>query len=417
MLDRIEIIAWEKPPFIPRDLIRVVHAGPTVQLQRCDDRSRGPTSQRRPSHSTQRTRLQRTRLQWTSFAGLINQCEKCGYQFKSKAKHMQHVKSNVCEKHAQSPYVCTVCPKRSAKYRLLYYHMLTHFQDHKAFLAAFRSAYQNTKQQSEIRIHRSSPSLLTSAPISAPISSIPPPMDLCVAGPSGLHIKVPCPPPVALAASTSTERLRPRRNNHLVVEDTEMCFCDPQSNCANGCLNAAIYVECSKSNCPCFDTCENTKIQRNKTAPGIEIFETEIKGRGVKATIPLVKDLYVAEYFGKIMQEQEFERRMHRTYATRQHHYGMSIGDGWVIDAYDHPECTMRYVNHSCDPNCRVEKWTVDGIPRMAFITSRNISGGEELTIDYMFKPYKENAAQTCHCGSENCRGTISAPQKGKPQK
>lgn len=46
-----------------------------------------------------------------------------------------------------------------------------------------------------------------------------------------------------------------------------------------------------------------------------------------------------------------------------------------------------RFVNHSCEPNCRMEKWTVAGKPRMAlFAGDRGVSTGEELSYDYNFE-------------------------------
>lgn len=43
----------------------------------------------------------------------------------------------------------------------------------------------------------------------------------------------------------------------------------------------------------------------------------------------------------------------------------------------------MRYVNHSCDPNCAVEKWNVGGEERCAVFSVRVINVHEELTFDY----------------------------------
>jgi histone-lysine N-methyltransferase ASH1L len=46
-----------------------------------------------------------------------------------------------------------------------------------------------------------------------------------------------------------------------------------------------------------------------------------------------------------------------------------------------------RFVNHSCQPNCRMEKWTVGGKPRMAlFAGDRGIMTGDELSYDYNFE-------------------------------
>jgi hypothetical protein len=46
-----------------------------------------------------------------------------------------------------------------------------------------------------------------------------------------------------------------------------------------------------------------------------------------------------------------------------------------------------RFINHSCEPNCKMVKWTVAGKPRMAlFAGERGVMTGEELTYDYNFE-------------------------------
>jgi hypothetical protein len=45
----------------------------------------------------------------------------------------------------------------------------------------------------------------------------------------------------------------------------------------------------------------------------------------------------------------------------------------------------MRFVNHSCSPNCRVEKWCVRGRERCGLFAARRISAGDEVTFDYQF--------------------------------
>lgn len=78
-----------------------------------------------------------------------------------------------------------------------------------------------------------------------------------------------------------------------------------------------------------------------------------------------------------------------------------------------------RFVNHSCDPNCRMEKWTVNGKPRMAlFAGDRGIMTGEELSYDYNFDPYSQKNVQVCRCGAEKCRGVLGPrPKEERKQK
>lgn len=63
----------------------------------------------------------------------------------------------------------------------------------------------------------------------------------------------------------------------------------------------------------------------------------------------------------------------------------MTFHDKMIIDATR--GSIARFVNHSCAPNCLVEKWTVDGNPRMAlFAGDDGIVTGQELTYDYNFE-------------------------------
>lgn len=74
-----------------------------------------------------------------------------------------------------------------------------------------------------------------------------------------------------------------------------------------------------------------------------------------------------------------------------------------------------RFVNHSCNPNCRMVKWIVGGNPRMAlFAGDRPIMTGEELTYDYKFDPFSAKNVQRCLCGEPNCRGVLGPKPKSE---
>ena len=84
----------------------------------------------------------------------------------------------------------------------------------------------------------------------------------------------------------------------------------------------------------------------------------------------------------------------------------MSFDQNMIIDATS--GSIARFVNHSCNPNCRMTKWIVSGQPRIAlFAGDRPIMTGEELTYDYNFDPFSAKHVQICLCGSHNCRGVL----------
>lgn len=53
-----------------------------------------------------------------------------------------------------------------------------------------------------------------------------------------------------------------------------------------------------------------------------------------------------------------------------------------------------RFVNHSCEPNCEMQKWSVSGLSRMGLFALRDIQPGEELSYDYNFSLYNPSEGQ-----------------------
>ena len=71
------------------------------------------------------------------------------------------------------------------------------------------------------------------------------------------------------------------------------------------------------------------------------------------------------------------------SYKEQDNVYGMKISD---MDLWIDPTstgCQAKYMNHSCEPNCNLEQWAVDGLPCMCFFAIEDINSGEELTFDY----------------------------------
>ena len=67
----------------------------------------------------------------------------------------------------------------------------------------------------------------------------------------------------------------------------------------------------------------------------------------------------------------------------------------------------------TCEPNCNLEQWAVDGLPRMVFFAIEAIKSGDELTFDYNWElkavsedMFKKNATK-CKCRKPKCRTYI----------
>ncbi|XP_043245786.1 histone-lysine N-methyltransferase ash1-like [Amphibalanus amphitrite] len=204
--------------------------------------------------------------------------------------------------------------------------------------------------------------------------------------------------------------------------EVEACSCrppvDPQRpGCGDDCINRMMFVECSSSSCPCGDRCDNQRIQRHRWTPGLVKFMTGEKGWGIMTRRPIRAGTFILEYVGEIVSEKEFKRRMQTRYINDQHHYCLNLDRGMVIDGH-RMGSIGRFVNHSCSPNCEMQKWEMNGLHRMALFSKEDIPGGTELTYDYNFALFNPAVGQKCHCGSEDCRGVIGGRSQrvGPPQ-
>ncbi|XP_012286435.1 histone-lysine N-methyltransferase ash1 isoform X2 [Orussus abietinus] len=194
--------------------------------------------------------------------------------------------------------------------------------------------------------------------------------------------------------------------------EAQACECKPESGCGDDCINRMVFSECSPQLCPCGEKCENQKIQKHEWAPGLQRFMTENKGWGVKTQLSIKSGDFILEYVGEVVSEREFKSRMATRYASDTHHYCLHLDGGLVIDGH-RMGGDGRFVNHSCEPNCEMQKWSVHGLPRMALFALRDIHSGEELTYDYNFALFNPSEGQQCRCGSNACRGVIG----GKSQR
>ncbi|XP_047120741.1 histone-lysine N-methyltransferase ash1 [Schistocerca piceifrons] len=213
-----------------------------------------------------------------------------------------------------------------------------------------------------------------------------------------------------------------RTNVYYDVKPTYMyeaqaCNCPLPSRpgvkgCGEECINRMVYAECSPQLCPCKDYCSNQRIQKHEWAPGLEKFMTKDKGWGVRTKYPIRAGEFILEYVGEVVSEKEFKDRMASRYINDTHHYCLNLDGGLVIDGH-RMGGDGRFVNHSCEPNCEMQKWSVNGLFRMALFALRDIEPLEELSYDYNFSLFNPAEGQTCKCGSSQCRGVIG----GKSQR
>ena len=76
--------------------------------------------------------------------------------------------------------------------------------------------------------------------------------------------------------------------------------------------------------------------------------------------------------------------------------YCLQVG----VDKYIIPDHPFHLSNHSCNPNCGINK-------NMEFFTLQNIAEGEELCWDYSTSMLEKHWQMECKCDSPECRHVI----------
>ncbi|KAK4048419.1 histone methyltransferase set2 [Microbotryomycetes sp. JL201] len=177
--------------------------------------------------------------------------------------------------------------------------------------------------------------------------------------------------------------------------------CGENSNC----VNRLMQIECAMNECRCGDRCFNQRFQRKEYAP-IDIVKTKKKGFGVRAKEDMSADTFIYEYVGEVIGPDAFARRMKQYAASGiRHFYFMALDRDVFIDATKKGG-KGRFLNHSCNPNCVVAKWTIGKKMHMGIFAKRDIKQNEELTFNYNVDRYGHEA-QECYCGEPNCVGYI----------
>lgn len=138
-----------------------------------------------------------------------------------------------------------------------------------------------------------------------------------------------------------------------------------------------------------------------------EVRDSPIQGKGAFATRYIPPGVRLIEYAGERLTPAQADARYPDVPRERHHTFLFAIDDDVVIDAAVGGN-EARWINHSCDPNCDA---VVDG-GRIWIESIRDIVTGEELAYDYDYILDERHTPAAkrrypCHCGAENCRGTI----------
>ncbi|XP_011926090.1 PREDICTED: histone-lysine N-methyltransferase NSD3 isoform X4 [Cercocebus atys] len=198
------------------------------------------------------------------------------------------------------------------------------------------------------------------------------------------------------------------------LSEIPRCNCKPADENPCGleseCLNRMLQYECHPQVCPAGDRCQNQCFTK-RLYPDAEIIKTERRGWGLRTKRSIKKGEFVNEYVGELIDEEECRLRIKRAHENSvTNFYMLTVTKDRIIDAGPKGNYS-RFMNHSCNPNCETQKWTVNGDVRVGLFALCDIPAGMELTFNYNLDCLG-NGRTECHCGADNCSGFLGVRPK-----
>ncbi|XP_031121879.1 histone-lysine N-methyltransferase ASHR3 isoform X2 [Ipomoea triloba] len=150
-----------------------------------------------------------------------------------------------------------------------------------------------------------------------------------------------------------------KRNVYLIKKKRDNVGADigctncSSTKCSDSCICRVQSISCSKA-CRCSGKCSNRPFREEKK---IKLVKTELCGWGVVAAESIKKGDFIIEYIGEVIDDALCEKRLWQMkYSGEKNFYMCEIRKDFTIDATFKGNYS-RFLNHSCDPNCKLEKW------------------------------------------------------------
>lgn len=230
-----------------------------------------------------------------------------------------------------------------------------------------------------------------------------------------------------------------------------ICGCT-DGGCGEKCLNRVTSYLCDPKRCSLGQSCTNIPLNlrkdlidesTQKLGKGLKVFYTgEQRGWGLKTEIRLKAGIFLIDYRGEIISRETCYKRVVNDYRGMTSFYFLDYDGSDVIDAGKKGNCS-RFINHSCEPNLRVERFKLSGLEeyQIGLFTLRDIEIDEELSYNYGWQNFSDIAPtsnirtshkepdapnedeeemttataptiQRCHCGSKVCKGFLGPKKK-----
>ncbi|KFP49938.1 Histone-lysine N-methyltransferase NSD3, partial [Cathartes aura] len=166
------------------------------------------------------------------------------------------------------------------------------------------------------------------------------------------------------------------------LSEIPRCNCKPSDENPCGleseCLNRMLQYECHPQVCPAGERCQNQCFTK-RLYPDAEIIKTDRRGWGLRTKRSIKKGEFVNEYVGELIDEEECRLRIKRAHENSvTNFYMLTVTKDRIIDAGPKGNYS-RFMNHSCNPNCETQKWTVNGDIRVGLFALCDIPAGKKM--------------------------------------
>lgn len=148
--------------------------------------------------------------------------------------------------------------------------------------------------------------------------------------------------------------------------------CGP--NNTKPCYNYALFIECNE-HCPAQEKCQNRHFEKRLYAK-TQVKLIESKGWGSIAVENIKRNSFIIECVGEVINRDELNNRLPKRIEDYLDGYVnfniLKLGDGLYIDAVKRGN-EARFIDHSCEPNCYLQKWIVAGRTRLGVFAAKDI--------------------------------------------
>ena len=127
----------------------------------------------------------------------------------------------------------------------------------------------------------------------------------------------------------------------------------------------------------------NTSSSSRKRSRAAPASPPVSKGHGLRILEPVRRGTIIVEYLGEVITAVEGLRRMGQ-YTASDAFYFAGLDNGLLLDAKAMGS-VARFANHSCDPSCVLQKWTVHGECRLVLAAGRDLRAGDEVSTLPLF--------------------------------